>query len=143
MAVGLAGGESRIGLQQGLAVGTGVAAEEADNARGGRCLFGGVELLLLQQRITHGAEHEFYHGAGVCPRRTLGKGGVVFLLPRVDDGFHRQVFKQGTPMGENNRLPQAPDATVAVGKGVDEFKLVMEHGACHQGGHTRLLKPRQ
>ncbi len=57
---------------------------------------------------------------------------VIVLLSLADHGFHGQVGKKWIPATENECLPQATHAAVAVSEGMDEFQLIVEYAACDE-----------
>lgn len=52
---------------------------------------------------------------------------------RVHQAFHRHMGKQWLPAAQNQGLPQSPHTPIAIGKGVDKFKLVMKDATGNQG----------
>lgn len=70
-------------------------------------------------------------------------GRIILLLAVMDDGFHRQLGKGRIPLGEQQRMPQAANATVSIGKGVDQFQLIMEHATADQHMHIAVFHPVQ
>ena len=50
----------------------------------------------------------------------------------VDQALHRQVREQRLPAGQDQGLPQPPQATVAIFERVNELEFVVEHGADDQ-----------
>ena len=72
-------------------------------------------------------EHEGDKRRGVSRASAFLQGLVVLGLVRENQAFHRKIGKQGMPVGQDQALPQPAHATVAVGKGMDKFELVMKN----------------
>ncbi|MOA16785.1 hypothetical protein D3C78_1370150 [compost metagenome] len=61
----------------------------------------------------------------------------------ADLGFYRQPGQHRPPLAEDQRLPQAPHAPVAVGERVDELELVVKHATGDQRMQVGAAKPSQ
>ena len=81
----------------------------------------------LHYRLFQAAQHECDEGRALGFVVALAGGIVILLLVLFDDGLYRQPSKDGVPAHEQSRLPHTPHTAVAVGKGMDELKLVVEH----------------
>jgi hypothetical protein len=57
----------------------------------------------------------------------FGKRGTVGFLSVPDHSFPRQKSEQGTPLPQNERLPQAANAAIAVGTGMDQLQFAMHN----------------
>jgi hypothetical protein len=71
-----------------------------------------------------GGQHEFDKRRAVSPVIRFGKRGTVGFLSVPDHCFPRQKSEQGTPLPQNERLPQAP---IAVGTGMDQLQFAMHN----------------
>ena len=61
----------------------------------------------------------------------------------MDDGLYREPDKHRVPFGKQQRVPQPTCPAIAVGKGVDQFKLVVEHTALDQYREFTAFDPFQ
>lgn len=95
----------------------------------GGYLVGGGGLL---DCIEQGLQHEFDKWCGIGPLISLGQHAIVVVLPLPDHCFHGQVSQKRFPRPQDQGLPQSTHAAVAIGKGVDEFKLVVKNATGHQ-----------
>ena len=57
---------------------------------------------------------------------------VIALLIVMNHAFDREMLENGIQPGGNQRLPESVHASVAVGKRMNEFELVVEHTAADQ-----------
>lgn len=64
---------------------------------------------------------------------------IVFILPVVDDGLNREPGKHWLPPGQQQSVPQSSDSPIAVGKGMNQFQLVMEYTAFDE--HMEIAVP--
>ena len=76
-----------------------------------------------------GCEQEFDERGGVADLVTCAEDFVVSHLSLADHGFHRQEGEERVPVAEDEGLPEAADAAIAIGEGVDEFEFVVEDTA--------------
>ncbi len=65
----------------------------------------------------------------------MNRGWPPAGMPRraADHPADRQPGEQRIPAAENQGLPEAPEAAIAISKGVNEFQLVVGHAAHEQG----------
>ena len=86
-------------------------------------------LILLDffQRVPDHREHEGGKNGGFALAVGGVQGFVITGLTLVNEGLHRQPGKNGLPALQNQRLPEAARASVAVGEGVNEFKFIMKN----------------
>jgi hypothetical protein len=79
------------------------------------------------KRIGDGIEHEVNKRAAIHLRARVGvlQGLVIKRLVVVHQRLHWHPGKQRVPLGKNQRLPQPPDAAIAVAKRVDVFQPVV------------------
>ena len=61
----------------------------------------------------------------------------------ADDRFHRQVGEKRIPAAENEGLPKAAEAAVAIGEWMDELEFVMEHATGNERVGIGALEPTQ
>jgi hypothetical protein len=77
-------------------------------------------------------QHEIHER---CAGALLGacvEGGIVVGLVGLDEAFDREIGEERVPAAEDEGSPESSHAAIAILKGVDEFKLVVEDGAGHQ-----------
>ena len=97
----------------------------------------------VDERCFDGGEHKFdEHGGLACIVAGID-GSVVFLLMVVDDGLDRQPCKHRIPFREQQCMPKAANATIAVCKGMDQFQFIVEHAASDQHMQVTELCPIQ
>ena len=94
-----------------------------------------------RQSITQRLKHEFNKPRRFALRVSLSQTRAVLGLTVTDDGFYRHVGQNGLPFAQDERLPEASHAAVAVMKGVYELKFVVKHAACDEGVFVRILQP--
>jgi len=95
----------------------------------------------LVERCEQGAEEKFYESGGVARLIACAQHLVVFCLSFTDHGFHWQEGEEGVPVTEDEGLPQATDATIAIGEGVDEFEFVVKDATCDERVGVGVLQP--
>ena len=66
---------------------------------------------------------------------------VVALLAGADHLLNRQPGEQRIPAAEDQGLPEATDAAISIGEGMNELKLVMGHTAHEQGVPAAGVQP--
>lgn len=88
-------------------------------------------------------EKEFYKRGGVADLVTSAEHLVVLRLLFADDGLYRKEGKERVPAAENEGLPEAADAAVAIGKGVDEFEFVVKDAAGDERVRIGVFEPEQ
>ncbi len=88
-----------------------------------------------------GPQHELRERRRVGCLVRCSQRRVVILLLRTDHRFHRQVRQHRLPTTQHQRLPQAAHAPVAIGEGMDEFELVVEHAAGNQWMGVGVIQP--
>jgi len=63
---------------------------------------------------------------------SLAERFAVTLLARADHLLDRQPSQQRIPAAEDQGLPEAAEAAIAIGEGMDELQLVVGHAAHDQ-----------
>ncbi len=79
--------------------------------------------------IQHKDDERGAIGIGV----SLFEGLVVAVLLIFNQAFDGQQIKEVIPLTEDEGLPEAAHASVAVGEGVDEFEFVVKDTAGDEG----------
>lgn len=88
-----------------------------------------------------GLKQEFDEGRGVPSLVASGEDLVVIGLLIANDCFHRKLGEKRIPAAENEGLPKAAEAAVAVGEWMHEFEFVMEHTTGHERMGIGALEP--
>lgn len=91
--------------------------------------------------LLNGAQHKLNEWSSVRILISLTKSSVVELLPVTDNAFYREKGEYGTPMTEDEGLPESSKSSVAILKWVDELKFVVECTAGDEGMFLGLLQP--
>ena len=87
-----------------------------------------------RQRVPDDREHEGHEGLARSPRVRAGDRLVVAFLTVSDHALDRQPRQCRAPVRQQQRVPQAPRAAVAIREGVDELEFVVEDA----GGRQRV-----
>ena len=58
-------------------------------------------------------------------------------------GLHRQPGKGRVPFGKQQRMPQTAYTAITIGKGMDQFQLIVEHTTADQHVYVAVLDPVQ
>jgi len=95
----------------------------------------------LPQGGEDGSKQELDEGVRVARFVAGGEDFVVIRLAVADDGFHREVGEERIPTAENERLPEATDAAIAIGEGVYELQLVVEDATGDERMGIGALEP--
>lgn len=82
--------------------------------------------------VMDGGEHEFNKGGAVCEFRAGGNRGIVGRLRAMHGVLYGEIGKHGMGCCQQERLPEAPQSTIAIGKGVNEFEFIVKHAAANQ-----------
>ena len=86
-------------------------------------------------------KHEVDEDSGVTRFGTGIDRLVIALLIVMNHAFDREMLENGIQPGENQRLPESAHASVAVGKRMNEFELVVEHAAADQQVIFGMFQP--
>ena len=68
---------------------------------------------------------------------------IILLLAVTDDRFYRKPSKYGIPLRKQQCVPQTANAAIPISKGVNKFKLIVEHTATNQHVNLTGLRPFQ
>ena len=115
------------------------ACSDVYSDAGGEVLFWGV--FAGFEGAVDFAEHVVYEGRAVGVFGAGIDGVVIGGLGGMNHVFNGEVLKDGVPTAEDERLPEAAHASVAVGKGVYELELVMEDAAFDEGVVGGFFQP--
>ena len=88
-------------------------------------------------------EHEFNKYSRL-PRIVRGIDGVIILiLAVVNNRFYWKENKNRIPLRKQKSLPQSPDATITIRKGMKLFKFVVERTTTDQHVNRTIFHPFQ
>lgn len=100
-----------------------------------------VGLTDLAESGEQGAEEELDKGGRVSGFIAAGENLVVLLLLFADHRFHGKEGEERIPAAEDEGLPKATHPAIAIGEGVNEFKLVMEDATGDERVGIGALEP--
>ena len=94
----------------------------------------------LQQGAADHAQHEFDELGGLDRLVAAVQRGVIVSLAFANEGFDGHSGEQGDPTAEDECLPKASHASVAVLEGMNELELVVEDATGDQRMFRRALE---
>ena len=87
---------------------------------------------MLFQCLQNPFEHEINENARIGLGGAVIDGLVIAILVVMHHGLHGEMQEHGVQFCKDEGLPEAPRPSVAIGEGVDELQLVMEHATPNQ-----------
>ena len=73
----------------------------------------------FNERCFDGRGHKLNKHRGLSSVIRGIDGCIILLLAIMDDGLYREPSKGRVPFGEQQLMPQATNAAISIGKGVD------------------------
>ena len=98
-------------------------------------------ILVFFQCFQNPFKHEIDKNAGIGFGRAVIYGLIIVTLVIMNDGLHREMQKYRIQFAKDKRLPESPYSAISIGKGMDEFKLVMEYATANQKVIFGAAKP--
>ena len=84
------------------------------------------------QAIPNNFQHEFHKPRAIRAGIRPAQFTVILRLTALNEFLNGQPEKQGCPGAQQQGVPHAPHAAIAVCKRMDKFKLVVKHRALDQ-----------
>jgi hypothetical protein len=95
--------------------------------------FGAKVLEEVFEGVVDHFQGKFDEVGGVAGAVGFFQGVVVVLLMILDEGLDGDEFEGGMVVVEEDALPKATDAAIAILEGVDEFEFVVEDTGADEG----------
>ena len=100
-----------------------------------------VIIVIISHCIKQTAQHIFHEQRAFTRLITFLNNMVILLLMFLYDGFYRQPCKDTFPTAEQHRLPIAPHTTIAINKGMNKLKLIVENARIDEWMRLTCLNP--